>query len=505
MKAIERARGGWGQSAAAGVTRWLPAAAASSVVLLSGFSADEVQLLREHVDEILWPPPVQLLRADARLLGTPVGELQQPAAAARASSGSGGDGSGDGDDEAAWMHGRIVYFLGGPAAQQAARLNSAMVEGLGLAPAIVAAAQEGHAALPLGDALARVREAHARHWELVRPVATRLADGSAPPPLPEPPVVAMNVSIDRGVVPTSRGGLRVDESSAVVIDGLLTEDERAQLLAWLTAPAHPPAQPPPADKWERACVDRAGDAATWGLRDAALRELREAPVAAAVALQARLAALYPEFVVAHMPAEALLEDDDGQPLSTHVANAVTYGDPCAWHVDADPSHLPPGAPYIEHAGYHYNREPGRPLFVTVLAYLNEEWPEEWHAETLFADPETGTGVFVQPRPGRVVIMDQDMPHRISSPARDAEGPRYSLVWKLLLWPRQRGGGAPAALDGGGGCDEGGAAAGEPAVSGIARPEWGPPQRIGSAAPGGGRVAVAFPPAAAASGGGGPLE
>jgi probable phosphoglycerate mutase len=40
------------------------------------------------------------------------------------------------------------------------------------------------------------------------------------------------------------------------------------------------------------------------------------------------------------------------------------------------------------------------MFVTMMAYLNDEWREEWHAETLFADPETGTGVFVQPRPGR---------------------------------------------------------------------------------------------------------
>jgi hypothetical protein len=113
-------------------------------------------------------------------------------------------------------------------------------------------------------------------------------------------------------------------------------------------------------------------------------------------------------------------------------------------------------------------------------------------------------------------MDQDMPHRISSPSRIAPGPRYSLVWKLVLWPKGGGGGG-----GGGGAAAGasvdgsvaGAAAGvpvvpeaageldgwvergfKPAVSGLARPEWGPPQRVGSAAAaaGGGRRALWVP-------------
>lgn len=52
-----------------------PAAApACSCVLLSGFSREEFQLLSEHVEEILGPP-VRLLRADARLLRTPVSQM----------------------------------------------------------------------------------------------------------------------------------------------------------------------------------------------------------------------------------------------------------------------------------------------------------------------------------------------------------------------------------------------------------------------------------------------
>lgn len=102
-------------------------------------------------------------------------------------------------------------------------------------------------------------------------------------------------------------------------------------------------------------------------------------------------------------------------------------------------------------------QPGKPLFVSMLMYLDEEWPEEYDAETLFLDPETSTGVFVRPAAGRVLLMDQDMPHRISAPSAQAERPRYSLVWKLVFFPKQ-------------GCEQ----------STIARSEWGEPVRFGSA-------------------------
>ena len=57
-----------------------------------------------------------------------------------------------------------------------------------------------------------------------------------------------------------------DDSRVVVLDGLLRERERAALLAWLTADNWDHGRGPPEAKWERACVDREGDAATWGLR-----------------------------------------------------------------------------------------------------------------------------------------------------------------------------------------------------------------------------------------------
>ena len=60
---------------------------------------------------------------------------------------------------------------------------------------------------------------------------------------------------------------------------------------------------------------------------------------------------------------------------------------------------------------------------------------------------------------RAVLMDQDVLHRLSSPSKLAGGsPRYSLVWKLVFLPKQA---AQSCC--------------------IARPEWGRPTDIGSAA------------------------
>jgi hypothetical protein len=39
------------------------------------------------------------------------------------------------------------------------------------------------------------------------------------------------------------------------------------------------------------------------------------------------------------------------------------------------------------------RELGKPLFVSLLVYLDKEWPRENDAETLFLDTLTDTGEF----------------------------------------------------------------------------------------------------------------
>ena len=70
-------------------------------------------------------------------------------------------------------------------------------------------------------------------------------------------------------------------------------------------------------------------------------------------------------------------------------------------------------------------------------YLNgpEPWTPEKDAETLVLDPGTGTGVFIRPAPGRVLLMDQDATHRVSPPSRSTDVPRYSAVFKLCFYPK----------------------------------------------------------------------
>lgn len=52
-----------------------------------------------------------------------------------------------------------------------------------------------------------------------------------------------------------------------------------------------------------------------------------------------------------------------------------------------------------------------------------------------------------------------MPHRINAPSAQATGPRYSLVWKLVLYPKD----------------------GTAGRASLARPEWGTPLRISTGA------------------------
>lgn len=98
-----------------------------------------------------------------------------------------------------------------------------------------------------------------------------------------------------------------------------------------------------------------------------------------------------------------------------------------------------------HKGPRRNvQEAGKPRFVSLLAYLNSSWGLNDHAETLFLDSTTDTGAFVRPKPGRVILLDQDVLHRASAPALAARRPRYSLVWKLLACPACAFGTSPSA-------------------------------------------------------------
>jgi len=141
-----------------------------------------------------------------------------------------------------------------------------------------------------------------------------------------------------------------------------------------------------------------------------------------------------------------------------VANAAVYGDCFQWHVDADPWTIDEQSEWGRRHGTYFNGEPGKPLFVSLLLYLNSDWEREWDAETLVLDSHTETGFFIRPMNGRAVLMDQDIMHRLSTPSQLAKRPRYSLVWKLVFIPKR----GRKHQD-------------------LCRKEWGPPTFFGSAA------------------------
>ena len=138
------------------------------------------------------------------------------------------------------------------------------------------------------------------------------------------------------------------------------------------------------------------------------------------------------------------EEDALAPLSAFVGNAVEAGQPCSWHTDFDPFHALVDSPWEARFGRYGNRQAraplnrwlpcaqihtpsnllimvllcslcvlyfkqisvtmsgqicvvqrGKPLCVSMLVYLNEAWPPEFDAETLFLDPGSGTGVLVR--------------------------------------------------------------------------------------------------------------
>ena len=319
--------------------------------------------------------------------------------------------------------------------------------------------------------------------------------------------VSLNVRLDGCIVPSdAASGARVAFSHVVALDGLLDESLRQELFKFLVgdADADGGVRALPEDRWERRTADMAGAAPTWGLKAHVLEALAAGTCPAAIEVQSRLAKLFPECRIAHLPSAAIQgcsggddgEEGDGGDVgaekakregpepaakrqknsstgeqipvrapapavvdcSAFLANAAEEGDAFRYHVDADPTSFPPG-PWTATYGDYFNGEPGRPLLVTLLVYLDREWERDWGAETLFLDGASDAGVFVRPKPGRAVLMEQDVVHRVSAPSPAAGGRhRVSLVWKLAFLPKERGGEVR-----------------------LARREWGPPAAIGSAA------------------------
>jgi len=150
-----------------------------------------------------------------------------------------------------------------------------------------------------------------------------------------------------------------------------------------------------------------------------------------------------------MPSSSVLLDEDdggGDSEDTHdavcepfIANASVPGDQFAWHYDADPSSFAPSSKWAQAFGHYVNREKGKPLFVSLILYLNDAWGNDMHAETLFLDDTAQCGVFVRPKAGRIVLMDQDMWHRyvgtVSNPSKQAMGPTVLVADDRALLPR----------------------------------------------------------------------
>lgn len=297
--------------------------------------------------------------------------------------------------------------------------------------------------------------------------------------------VTLNLCLDGCIVPCQDGSARIDKAGLVVLDGLLADADRQSILGTITEPDWDHQQGPPGPKWQRSTCDAAGRPRTWGLSPETLANFMQCQLPAKLELQSRLVKLYPEYQIVHMPADQIqgLSGAGNQPSALEesgqinqegtpghsstpevdccpiLANAAVEGDKFSWHVDADPINFFDRSPWVQNHGHYVNREPGKPLFVSMIVYLNAPWPREWDGETLVLDTGTDTGVIIRPKGGRVVLMDQDIVHRLSPPSWAAGGqPRYSLVWKLVFLP----------LHPGQRCS-------------LHHPKWGKPTAFGSAA------------------------
>ena len=113
-----------------------------------------------------------------------------------------------------------------------------------------------------------------------------------------------------------------------------------------------------------------------GLSISGLTELFSDPPAVLRTFQARISALYPDYTICHMPGEGIHgeeegsedEGEEGWSWAPFVANAVTSHGQYDWHIDMDPGQIDPCSPFSAAHGSYVNREPGRPLFVSMLIY-----------------------------------------------------------------------------------------------------------------------------------------
>lgn len=268
-------------------------------------------------------------------------------------------------------------------------------------------------------------------------------------------IPAQHIQIDGAMIQTidSPGDLHFDTSSVIVLDNLVSESLRQRLLNVVKGLPEDYANDddqwndaefgPNPDRWERGGLvdivasdteqdkDDAVDGSCWGLTPEAIQDLCFNRHSAITEFESTLSQLFTDFTVTRLP-EAVFGDS----ISPLTANAPTNGDSFDYHIDADPLQVPP-SPWSDVFGRYPNRSRGKPRFVSCLLYLNEEWEKEWGAPTRFLDPPTQEEVDIRPKPGRCVVMDQDISHTVVAPNVVAgKRPRYSLVWKLILHPKQ---------------------------------------------------------------------
>lgn len=240
-----------------------------------------------------------------------------------------------------------------------------------------------------------------------------------------------------------------DTSSVLVFDGLVTRDLRQRLLELILDETNSDekwddvANGPNPSRWVRGglmdipagqgSTDEAEESDSlggYGLTDEAIDELCFEDHEAIEEFESIVSALFPHMRIARLP-EAVL----GSSVSPLTANAPIHGHSFKYHIDADPN-LVPQSPWADVYGRYPNRTPGKPRFISCLVYLNDEWDyDAWGAPTRFLDYATESACDIQPKPGRIVFMDQDVTHTVVAPMSAAGlRPRYSLVWKLILHP-----------------------------------------------------------------------
>ncbi|KAJ1468226.1 hypothetical protein T484DRAFT_1661647, partial [Baffinella frigidus] len=375
----------------------LPAGAA----LLLGFQEGEGTEMRAMILELCGSRVVRCNDAD---LSLPVSALLA------------GDGGGDGDASGQ----RIVVFVNDGDADTEALMEKMDEDpdprGCLVKTSWLNSAELGATLGQLADSLVAEHDAE---WRLCEPLATHASEWDPSDPALK---LALHLELDGAHVfsrlPSGAPAQRWDAGRVVVLDGFLDDALRQALLAQITALP-----------WDRVLGDLPEQERSMGLTAEGLEALCGGePSAAVLEVQTRLALLFPHNTVARMSDMVL--GDEVPPI---VCNAPEAGESFEWHIDADPGDVPP-SPWRDRHGMYYNREPGKPRLVSALVYLDDEWPLEWGGETLFLDPGSATGALVRPAPGRLILMDQDVTHRVSAPSPAAGRPRYSMVWKLAVHP-----------------------------------------------------------------------